>query len=206
MGHDALVGLPALPGDELEHRSRLTGAEEQVEELIDERTIRRQRIPGKDQTSDPLDQAAFVADADALDGDGLRRLWVASGIFERQHAAEGDAADDRPFQAIRVDELAEVLDQVAQTEAAAKRELVGFASQLIRDDVEFLGQLTCQRSEEVVSSGKPRNEQQRSSVAPFAKMGVVVREVERPRHAHPWLERRSRCWNTTFRWRSRGPS
>src|SRR5438094_7172937 len=39
VGHDALVRLPALSGDELEQRARLATAEKQVEELIDERAI-----------------------------------------------------------------------------------------------------------------------------------------------------------------------
>src|SRR4051794_32256757 len=43
MGHHALVGLPALPGDEIEQRARwLLAAEEEVEELVDEGVVRRQ--------------------------------------------------------------------------------------------------------------------------------------------------------------------
>src|ERR1022692_4861324 len=65
MRHDALIGLPNLPGHKLEQRIvLLPTAEEQVEKLIDERAILGQRKPGQDRTGDLLDQSPFIASTD----------------------------------------------------------------------------------------------------------------------------------------------
>ena len=67
MGHDALIGLPDLPGNKIEERILfLLTTEEQVEKLIDKWAIRRQRKAGQDGAGDLLNQPAFIASAYAL--------------------------------------------------------------------------------------------------------------------------------------------
>src|SRR5439155_314525 len=67
VGHDALIGLPALSSDKLKKRPRLLpAAEEQVEELVDKGTVGRQGITGEHQAGDTLQQAALEARADPL--------------------------------------------------------------------------------------------------------------------------------------------
>src|SRR5262249_7768774 len=66
--HHALVRLPALSSDEMEERSRfLLAAEQEIEELIDERTVVGQRIAGKDHSGHLLQQAALKPGTRSLD-------------------------------------------------------------------------------------------------------------------------------------------
>jgi hypothetical protein len=67
VGHDALIGLPALLGDELEQGARLLArAKKQIEKLIDEGIVGRQWIAGKHDPGHLLKQAALEAASRSL--------------------------------------------------------------------------------------------------------------------------------------------
>src|SRR5207237_1324816 len=86
--HHALVGLPALPGDELDQRARpLPAAEEQVEELVDERVVRRQRVAGQDEAGHPLQQAALEPAAGPLDHQAAEPVRKPGRELQRQRRA-----------------------------------------------------------------------------------------------------------------------
>ncbi len=113
MGHDALVCPPALPSDELEQRARpLSAAEQQIEELVDEWIVVRQRKTAEHRPSDLLEEAAFKATARALDNQRPQASGMACGEFKAEDAAEGYSEERRSLQAAPVEELGNIGNQI----------------------------------------------------------------------------------------------
>jgi hypothetical protein len=113
MGHDALIGLPALPSDELEERPRpLSAAEEQVEELIDKGIIRGQRIPREDEAGHRLKQTMLETGADALHSERAEPAGKPGCEFQAQDPAERDAQQGGTLKAMPVEDFCQILNKV----------------------------------------------------------------------------------------------
>src|SRR5262249_10224699 len=141
VGHHALVGLPALPRHEMEQRPGfLPATEEQVEELVDEGIVRGQRHSGKHGAGNPVQEPALETGADALHDQVLEPVRVAGGEFQGQDAAERHAKDARALQAMPVEELLQVADQVAKAEGTPQGKAILLAPELVADDAKVAGQ------------------------------------------------------------------
>jgi hypothetical protein len=87
--HYALVRLPALVGHKVERRpGTLPTPEQQIEKLIDERIIGRERIAGKHSTGNALEKAALESRTDALNDQVVKPVRPTRRKLKRQDATE----------------------------------------------------------------------------------------------------------------------
>jgi hypothetical protein len=124
-----------------------------------------------------------------LQEEGSHAARTAGGEFEGEQAAEGDAEDGGIFEAAPVKEFAEVVREVAETEASAQGETVVFSAELVADDTEVAGKQTSEGPEQFEAAGEAGDENERRSVAPFAVAGGVVLEMGPAGAAGPGTER-----------------
>src|SRR5438874_7122434 len=104
MRHHALIGLPAL----LRHKFKkwiglLPASKEQVEELVDEWIVRRQRVAREHETSDLMQQAALKSRSHTLHHQTTESLRIARGKLETQNASERNPKQGWPFQAVPIE-------------------------------------------------------------------------------------------------------
>ncbi len=102
---------------------------------------------GEDRPGDALQQAALETGAGALEDELAQPPRVARGKFHGQHSAERDAQQCGFLQAVPIEELGEVVDELGQTEPLAQSEAIVLAAELIADHSEITRQQTCQRTE-----------------------------------------------------------
>ena len=179
MGHDALIRLPALLRYELEERPRsLALPEEQIEELIDEGIIGRQRIAIENHSGYVLKQTSLETGARPLNSQSSEAAWKPGSIFKSQKTAEGNAQNGCLLETKPIDYFTKIANQVRQAELSAHGKTVVFASKLIGDYLIMLGQQTGQRSEKLNSSRQSWNQNQRRSFAPNLIRGGVISEDE----------------------------
>jgi hypothetical protein len=149
MGHDALVRLPALSGDKLEQRPwLLAAAEKEVKELVDKRVVGRKRIAGQNGSRQALQQTTFETRAHPLDNQILEPIRKPCGKLQRHEPTERNAKYSRTLQAVPIQELSQILNQVWQAESLAQRETVVFAPELITDYAKVRGQQLSQRTKQ----------------------------------------------------------
>jgi hypothetical protein len=71
-------------------------------------------------------------------------MRIARGELYGDRSAERNPADDRPLETLPTDEIMQVVDQVAQSEAPAEGEAIVLAPELIADDPVVSGQFAGQ--------------------------------------------------------------
>src|SRR5262249_12541070 len=121
-----------LPNDEIDERTLfLPAAKEQIEELIHEWTVGRQRKTGQDRAGYLLHQSAFVPGADSLHDQAVETVGIPDGKFQGDDTAERKPHDRGLFEPERVEKLREVVDQIVQIKRMAQGEAIILASQLI---------------------------------------------------------------------------
>ena len=167
MGHDALIGLPALACHELEQRPRLLPAsEEQIEELVHERLSAGSGYARQHHARDLLEQTLLKTGANSLKQQRLKTIRPPSGQVQRQHAAERDPHHGRSFQAEPVEKFRQVVHEVRQIESAPQRETIVFAAQLVADDLEI-------RASRRANGPKSRNHPPSQGLAPMADLRPI---------------------------------
>lgn len=175
MGHDALVGAPALLRDEMKERVAILGsAKQQVEELIDERIVWRQRVAAQYIGCHPLQQRSLEAGTDPLDCQGTQAMREASGKFQRNHATEGYAQDSGRFQTMPVEELNQVLRQVSHAEPATEGKAILLATELVADDPEMAGEKPGHGPKQLEPACQSGYEHQWRAFAPFTASRSIV--------------------------------
>ena len=178
MSHHSLVGLPAQARHEVNQGARLhPPAEQEIEELVDEGTIARQRVARQDDAGDLLQQSVLEACAHALEDQGRQTSRQASSQFQRQYPAERNAQDGRALEAVPVEEFAKVVDQVSQAEVTAQGKAIVLTPQLVGDDVKMSSQPAGQRPQQLEAARQARNQYKRGTVAPLAVVRRVVLQM-----------------------------
>jgi hypothetical protein len=184
MGHDTLIGLPALAGDELKQvAALLAAAKKQVEKLINKGIVGEQRVAGKDDAGDSLKEAALEMRSDSLNDEAAYPGGVTGRQLECQDAAKGNTHERRCFQAMPVEKLRQVFDQIGNSERPSQREAIVFAPKLIADDAKMIGKETGQRPKKLEASREPWNDHQGRALSPFAVVNRVMFEVGTPAFA-----------------------
>src|SRR4051812_30316120 len=125
MGHHALVGLPALASDEMKKGvALLSSAEQQIEELVDEGIVGRERKAVEHGARDGLKQVVLESGSRALDDEAIQSMPIARGVLQRQHPAKRHAENGWRLQALPIDKLRQVVDEVGQLKRLPKRETI----------------------------------------------------------------------------------
>src|SRR5437868_5944552 len=102
---------------------------------------------------------------------------VAGGELQRHRPAEGHSQDGRLFEEMPLEQLAEVVGQILKAKPPPQGETVVLASKLKTDDAKMPGEQPRERAQQLVAAGQAGNQNQRGSVAPFAKLCRVIRQM-----------------------------
>jgi hypothetical protein len=145
--HDSLVRSPALLGDKLEQGPRpLAAAKQEVEKLVDKGIIEGQRIAGENDAGHLLDKPRFKPGPCTLDNKSFQGMRFSGRQFQSEDSPKRNPHHHGCFQAVVVEKLLQIPDQVQQAEPPAQGKTIVFPPKLVTQNAIMLGQQAGYRS------------------------------------------------------------